>query len=608
MVVSVETNFNQEVKETMAGFPGDNEGQKFARAVLEFAYGLPHDEAINANCCDGTLDRGLDAYFSDDDYFYLMQFKYHDDPTGKAIQFSATGPGHQLVHCWPYVSKLSLASSELAQKRIRQELYDVSVKFQDEVDVHGKGVKLVVVEWADGSVSAAEHSAKAWLDSLPIGHHIESFKVENFQSIRAQWERRKLPVTRYQGAIDLPILGAEGKIQLSIPREAIVVHVAGKELADLFKKTGDLLFDPNVRFELTKSKFNPDIKATAANDPGNFWYYNNGITIICSDFKPGPDRLTLTNPGVVNGGQTIKQLSLVGNVSKDLKVLVRVIKSTDEVFDGKIALYTNSQNAITLRDLKSNRKEQIVYQTEFGQIPFPWYYERKRGSWDILKLNERQKYSAAGSGKGRKRERRLSNELVGKAVLSFSLQQPVVAKTDTPAIWTPPPNGYYEEIFNKNRDVYELIVASLVYQILDIQRTTLGANTGLSGLGSKEEIKDCIPHLTALVGRIIREKYQKGPTREDFQRLYKDLIDPKTQYTSAKNFVMNLFSSALFPFIAWYNSSRRGADPRWESSNWYKQTGSWNVPQEIASMVPAFELYRSFTAVAESKSTSALIP
>jgi hypothetical protein len=608
MVASVETNFNQEVRETMKGFPGDNDGQKFARAVLEFAYGLPHDEAINANSCDGSLDRGLDACFSDSDYLYLMQFKYHDDPAGKTIQFSATGPGHQLVHCWPYVSTLNLASSELAQKRIRQELYDVSVRFQDEVDVHSKSVKLVVVEWADGPVGDAEHSAKVWLDSLPIGHHIESFNIENFQSIRALWEQRKAPVTRYQGTIDLPFLGDEGKIQLSTPHEAIVLHVPGKELADLFRKAKDVLFDPNVRFELTKSRFNPDIKVTATKDPGSFWYYNNGITIICSDFKLEPDRLVMTNPGVVNGGQTIKQLSQVGNVSKDLKVLVRVIRSTDPVFDGKIALYTNSQNAITLRDLVSNGQEQIVYQTEFGQIPFPWFYERKRGSWDILNLHERQKFYAAGSGKGRKRERRISNELVGKAILSFSVQQPVVAKTDTPAIWTLPPNGYYQEIFNKNRDVYELAVATLVYQILDIQRTALAARTGLGGLGSKEEIKDCIPHLTGLVGRIIREKYQKGLTREDFQRMYKDLIDPQTQFTSTNNFVMSLFSSALFPFVAWYNSSRRGADPRWESSNWYKQAGSWNIVRDVASMVPAFELYRSFTPAADSKSTSALIP
>src|SRR5262249_6133872 len=157
--------------------------------------------------------------FSDDDYFYLMQFKYHDDPVGKAIQFSATGPGHQLVHCWPYVSDLNLASSELAQKRIRQSLYDISARFQDEVDVHGKTVKLVVIEWADGPVLEAEGSAKIWVDKLPIGHHVESFEVENFQSIRSLWEQRKAPVTRYQGTIDLPFLEDEGKIQLSTPHE-----------------------------------------------------------------------------------------------------------------------------------------------------------------------------------------------------------------------------------------------------------------------------------------------------------------------------------------------------------------------------------------------------
>jgi hypothetical protein len=591
----------------MEGFQGENDGQRFARAVLEFAYGLPHDEAINANSCDGSRDRGLDAYYSDNDYFYMLQFKYHNDPIGKQIQFSATGPGHQLIHCWPIVSNLKQAASELAQGRIRQELYDSAVAFQDEVETHGKNVKLVVVEWADGSTDAAEHSGKTWLDSLPIGHHIDAFIVENFSIIRDKWEQGKAPVRRYKGDVGLHFLPDEGKVSIKKPHEAIVVHIPGRELAALFKKTGDALFDPNVRFELTKSKFNPDIKFTAINEPENFWYYNNGITIICSDFKVASNELVLTNPGVVNGGQTIKQLHLAGDLSNELKVLLRVIKSRDEAFDGKIALYTNSQNAITLRDLVSNRKEQVVYETEFRNLTLPWFYERKRGSWDILDLHERQRYFAI-SGKGRKRERRLSNELVGKAVLSFSVEQPVVAKTDTPAIWTPQPKGYYQEIFCKSRDVYELAVATLVYETLDIQRAVLDMRGGIEGLGSKEEIKDCIPHLAAFVGRLVREKYRNGPLRDDFLRMYNDLMDQKTAYISTENFVTRLFSSALFPFVVWYNASRRGAEPKWESSNWYKQSGSWKEWGQAQTMVPSFELFRTFTQAANSKSTNALIP
>jgi len=600
-------NFNQEVKETMEGFQGENDGQRFARAVLEFAFGLPHDEAINANSCDGSRDRGLDAYYSDDDYFYLMQFKYHDDPIGKPVQFGAAGPGHQLTNCWPIVSNLKQAASELAQGRIRQGLYDAAVAFQDEVEAHGKNVKLVVVEWADGAIDAAQQSGKIWLDSLPIGHHIESFMVENFSTIREKWEQGKAPVRRYRGDVRLHFLPTEGKVSLTKPHEAMVVQVPGKDLAELLNKTGEALFDPNVRFELTKSKFNSDIKSTATTEPQNFWYYNNGITMICSDFKVASNELILTNPGVVNGGQTIKQLSSVGDISTELKLLLRVIKSRDETLDRKIALYTNSQNAITLRDLVSNRKEQVVYETEFRALTFPWFYERKRGSWDILDLHARQQYFAS-SGKGRKRERRLSNELVGKAVLAFSVEQPVVAKTDTPAIWTSKPKGYYEEIFCRNRDVYELGVAALVYETLDLQRAVLDTKGGIEGLGSKEEIKDCIPHLAAILGRLVREKYKNGPLREDLKRMYGDLMDQQTGYISKENFVTRLFSSALFPFIVWYNSSRRVADPKWESSNWYKQSGTWKEWGQAQTMVPSFELFRTFTQTASSKATNALIP
>ncbi len=609
MASAEDINFNDEVKETLKVFPGVNDGQRFARAVLEFAFGLSHEEAINANSCDGSRDRGLDAYFSDDDYFYLMQFKYHDDPFGKSIQFSAAGPVSELTNCWNYVSNLNQASTEYAQKRIRQELYDAAVAFQDEVQVHGKGVKLVVVEWADGATAPALASGNSWVSGLGIGHHIESFEVENFHSIRDRWEQRKAPLSRYKGSIELSFLADEGQIGLAAPHQAIVVHVPGKDLAQLFNTTGDDLFDPNVRFGLTKSKFNPDIKDTAINDPANFWYFNNGITIICGDFRLDNKKLIITDPGVVNGGQTIKQLHLAGKISDNLKVLVRVIKSQSEAFDGKIALYTNSQNAITQRDLVSNHREQIRYQTEFRTLPFPWFYERKRGSWDILDLNERRVYVAGGTGKGRKRERRLTNELVGKAVLAFSIAEPVIAKTDTPALWTREVvGGYYDAIFCKSRDVYELAVSSLVYQVLDTQRAVLGTKGVAGGIGSRDDIKDCIPHLTAIVGRIVRQKYSNGPLRQDFQRMYNDLMDQKTQYIAAENFVTHIFYSALLPFVVWYNTGRRQLDPRWESSNWYKGLGNWNRHPDTTTMVPAYDLYGTFTPQAAVKSTTALVP
>jgi hypothetical protein len=601
----------------MTGFPASNDGQRFARAILEFAYGLTHDDAINANSCDGSYDRGLDAYFSDNDYFYLMQFKYHENPFGEKVDFSASGAGQQLVHCWPYVSSLGLASAELRAKRIRDELYDAAVAYRDEVELGAKKVKLVVVEWADGDASDAVRSGQVWLSQLPRPHHVESFEVENFHSIYKRWLDKKFPATRYDGEVSIKYIGTEGTIELNVPHQAIVVQVTGAQLVHLYEAVGENLFDPNVRFELVKSKFNEHISETAEKEPNNFWYYNNGVTIICKDFRHADSNvLQVVSPGVVNGGQTIKRLLEAekdqgGQLSDSIKVLVRVIKSDNAGFDRSVALYTNSQNPITLRDLASNRIEQSQYQIDFAKLKIPWFYERKRGAWDIAEPSDRGRFLALSSGKGRKRERRLSNEAVGKAVLAFSLQEPVIAKTSTPAIWNESPYGYYAEIFCRGRSVYELAVASLVYQVLNgaRERNTFAKLT--MGVGTVEEIKDCIPHLTAIVGYLVKEKYRQL-SRAELRKMYDDLVDPKTEYVSEDNFVTRLFSKVLYPFVLWYNNSRRGAvqamGATWESSNWYKSPENWNKKDNVATMIPAFELYRGFTPPARPDATADLIP
>jgi hypothetical protein len=162
-----------------------------------------------------------------------------------------------------------------------------------------------------------------------------------------------------------------------------------------------------------------------------------------------------------------------------------------------------------------------------------------------------------------------------------------------------------EEIFLKGRDVYELAVAALVNSVLDSQRTAFAPP---AGTGKIEEIKDCVPQLTALVGFLTQEKYGGMPLRADLQRMFKDLIDASRQSVSAVNHVSRLFSTVLWPFVLWYNSSRRALDPLWESSTWYKDKGKWNQPGDVSTMLPAFAVYRGFTPVAQAATTSSVIP
>lgn len=155
------------------------------------------------------------------------------------------------------------------------------------------------------------------------------------------------------------------------------------DIAKLYKEIGTDLFSSNLRIGI-KDQNNVDvsIKETILSDYKNFWYYNNGITLIVEEKNidlGNPDSIALTynkakDFTVVNGAQTITSASEVffnngvikkeelRNVEDQTKVLLRVItvpfkekveKSVDKNRDlvSNIAISLNRQKPITQEDI-----------------------------------------------------------------------------------------------------------------------------------------------------------------------------------------------------------------------------------------------------------------
>lgn len=83
------------------------------------------------------------------------------------------------------------------------------------------------------------------------------------------------------------------------------------DLIQLYNGTGDKLFDSNVRLGLSSDTNGvaPAMIETLKKEPQNFWFYNNGITIIADRISLiKRDSITLKNTNyysVINGAQTI---------------------------------------------------------------------------------------------------------------------------------------------------------------------------------------------------------------------------------------------------------------------------------------------------------------
>jgi hypothetical protein len=129
---------------------------------------------------------------------------------------------------------------------------------------------------------------------------------------------------------------------------------------------GKALFSRNLRFYRGSTEVNDEMDATISAAPEKFWYFNNGITILCESIGKAPMHGDGRNWGVfqcvgvsvVNGAQTVGVIwerARIGSSlfsSGDGRVQVRLIslENGPAAFGSEVTFATNNQNEIKHRD------------------------------------------------------------------------------------------------------------------------------------------------------------------------------------------------------------------------------------------------------------------
>ena len=172
-------------------------------------------------------------------------------------------------------------------------------------------------------------------------------------------------------------------------KRVIVGKVSVAEIYHLIEEFGDALFEKNIRRYLGRNAVNEGIINTLNDqqDRANFFFFNNGITMICDQFGynglQNQDWIVkMKRLQIINGGQTCKTIYQVmkDHPNEDFSqvyVLVRLYEvSDDEDIIRAITYATNSQNPVDFRDLKSNDDCQKLL--ERGAADLGYSYKRKR--------------------------------------------------------------------------------------------------------------------------------------------------------------------------------------------------------------------------------------
>jgi hypothetical protein len=176
-------------------------------------------------------------------------------------------------------------------------------------------------------------------------------------------------------------------------RRVLIGKVPVSEIANLFNRHDDLLLERNIRryLGLHANRVNSAIHETLITPEKrpDFYFYNNGITMICRKFRhnalQGENyQLKVEGMQIVNGGQTCKTIQQTLNdpdllaAFENVYVLLRLyeLADDDQEFVRDITFATNSQNPVDLRDLRSN--DEIQKQLEIGISDLGYSYKRQR--------------------------------------------------------------------------------------------------------------------------------------------------------------------------------------------------------------------------------------
>ena len=149
------------------------------------------------------------------------------------------------------------------------------------------------------------------------------------------------------------------------------------------------LFDSNVRDFMGFNRVNEDIRDTLKNsDSPDFWWLNNGVTILASAASVVGKSIKIEDIQIVNGLQTTESIfrhfqsgSGIGD-PKGRSILIKVVVSNDEDDRDAIIRSTNNQTLVELASLHATDKIQRDIEDVLERSGL--YYERRKNYYANL--------------------------------------------------------------------------------------------------------------------------------------------------------------------------------------------------------------------------------
>lgn len=335
------------------------------------------DDKIAAKAVvDGAKDNGIDAFYFDatERVCYLVQSKWIHSGKGSI----EVGEVHKFLQGVTDLLTPHLESfDKLRQKKaeIEAALTDSTARFvlviaytgEQEISAEAlRPMKDFLIEQNDPTeLIRFQPLRQADLHAIVARQAVgESVKLT---VLLHEWGRVTEPFLAYYGMVDLQDIGT-------------------------WKQFGQSLYNRNLRGFKGSTDVNDAIVKTVRFAPENFWYFNNGITILCEKLSKQPLGGSNRDSGVfecegasvVNGAQTVGSIISASegasNGFKHARVLVKIIdlERCPPAFASDLTRAANTQNRIEKKDFAALDPEQDRLKTEL-LLEYEKFYAYKTG-------------------------------------------------------------------------------------------------------------------------------------------------------------------------------------------------------------------------------------
>ncbi len=462
-------DLQQEVAAFRDRFPNLTDEKLFVVWFLRARVTECEDAAADA-VCDGPKDKNIDAVLIDDatKSVFIVQGKYRKTPGVRPEK-----PND--VRSFAQISRLIHGSDKQYDEYCTQMAGEVEAKLSDaRKRILGRGYGLQLYYVTLGRCSStlvregeqiARNAGKNTSMDVIDGRQILTVLEDYLNGVAPPVPSLDLEIESGNG---VEVKGILQRFDRETGIESWVFPMASPAVASLVERAGQRLFARNIRGFLGNTEINKEIENTLKSKPQYFWYYNNGITIVCDRAEEirsqGRQVLRVGNPQVINGQQTSRTLHQHGSKASRASTLVKVIRvprSSEGDFDkfdllvSDIVSATNWQNKIVPSDLRANDRRQIMLERELRKIGY-WYIRKRQTKGEAKRMASSQRYVM------------LKKEELAQAVAGCELD-PVIPRTQREGLFE---DRLYPRIFSSKDPWYYLTRYRLLREVKRHSRGT----------------------------------------------------------------------------------------------------------------------------------------